>query len=388
MPDNKYSKTSIPAIYYVCAVDISNYDAQRTHILEVLSSWQKKGLDVTLFLPQFSEKPEFFEFTHIQLPVCLRKSKLKFVEYEIRLGVRLFSIIKKKKPRVIYIRKGFLTFLPAFLSKFFKIKCVVEANGFVGDEVRFGFGLPLFITRMFIYSERLTCRLADRIIAVTDGLKKLLSETHNIDPAKIQVISNGVNIERFRPLNLQPEKTIYLGFIGNLVPWSGVEFLVKSLPLVVKRYPRVKCLIVGDGGIRSQLGELAESLIVRDAVIFAGTVPPEQVPQYINRCHICYLPAIRQRNSRIGISPLKLYEYLACGIPVIVTNISGMEIVEMNGVGLVVEPESEEALAQATLKLLENPDLRAEMSRKARRIAEREFSWDKISEKILQVIRL
>ena len=386
MPLNDQNNFSAKIVYYVCAVDISNYDAQRTHILEVVSAWHKTGIDVTLFLPQYAENPEPLNFPHKYLPVWLRKSKFKFFEYEVQLGLFLFFSIIKKRPHFIYIRKGFLTILPAVLSRFFKIKCVLEVNGFVGDEVQFGFGLPGYIAQLFAYLERLTCRLADKIITVTNGLKQIIVEVHKIDAAKIQVISNGVNTDRFKPAEKKEDNIIYLGFIGNLVPWSGLEYLINSLPQIITQYPQVKCLIVGEGTIRKQLEKLAASLAILEAVIFVGSVRPEQVPGYINRCHICYLPAIRQRNVRIGISPLKLYEYLACGIPVIVTDISGMEVVTAQGVGLVVESENSSALTKATLELLGNPESRAEMSRKARHLVEREFSWEKISREILTVV--
>jgi glycosyltransferase involved in cell wall biosynthesis len=380
-PSNFSSKT----VYYVCAVDISNYDAQRTHILEVVSAWHNTGIDVILYLPQFSDNPEPLAFPHKYLPVWFQKSKFKYIEYEIRLGIYLFFSMMKNKPQVIYIRKGFLTILPAILARLFNIKCVLEVNGFVGDDLHLGFGIPGFITRLFVYQERLTCLLADRIITVTSRLRQLIAYTHNIDAANIRVISNGVNIDRFKPAEKNENDNFYLGFVGNLVPWSGLDYLLYSLAQIIKQYPDIKCLIVGDGTYRDQMEKLAESLNISKSVVFVGSVRPGQVPGYINRCHICYLPAIRQRNARIGISPLKIYEYLACGIPVIVSDISGMEIVAKYEVGLVVEPENTAALTRATLELITNPDVREEMSHKARELAERVFSWEKIAREILNV---
>jgi glycosyltransferase involved in cell wall biosynthesis len=210
---------------------------------------------------------------------------------------------------------------------------------------------------------------------------------HNIDEARIRVISNGVNTERFKPVIREEDGIIYLGYIGNLVPWSGLDYMLRSLPLVIREYPQLKFLIVGTGRYMSYLKDLATELEINQQIIFTGSVPSAKVPEYITRCHICYLPARRLRNARIGISPLKIYEYLACGIPVIVTDINGLEFITTQGVGLVVEPESSSALTKATIELLGNPELRSEMSRKGRKLVEKEFSWEKISADILNVIQ-
>jgi glycosyltransferase involved in cell wall biosynthesis len=319
--------------------------------------------------------------------VWTRKFKLKFIEYEIRSGFILLWAILKKRPDTIYIRKGFLTIFPAFLARLFRINCVLEVNGFVGEEVYYGYGIPVILSRIFAIPERITCRLADKIITVTEGLKKLISSVHHINETRICVISNGVNTERFKPGEREGDGNIYLGYVGNLVPWSGLDYMLRSLPSVIEVYPQLKFLIVGAGRYMAYLKDLAGELKIIPHLMFTGSVFPEQVPEYITRCHICYLPARRQRNARIGISPLKIYEYLACGIPVITTDICGLEFVATQGVGIVVEPESSNALTNATLELLGNPALRSEMSLKARQLVEREFSWKKVSADIMNVIR-
>jgi glycosyltransferase involved in cell wall biosynthesis len=291
-----------------------------------VSAWHRAGVDVTLFLPQFSAHREPLNISHQYLSVWIHNN-LKFIEFELRLGMFLFLSILKKRPDVIYIRKGFLTILPVFLSRLFNIKCVLEVNGLVGEEVYLGYGIPAFVSRIFTIPEWITYRLADKIITVTDGLKQVICKLHNIDEVRISVISNGVNTERFKPANKKEDGIIYLGYIGNLVPWSGLDYMLRSLPLVIREYPQLKFLIVGTGRYMKYLQDLSAELNINQHVIFTGSVPPAQVPEYIIRCHICYLPALRQRNARIGISPLKIYEYLACGIPVIVTDINGLEFI-------------------------------------------------------------
>lgn len=372
-------------IYYISAVDLSNYDAQRTHVLEVVSEMKKFSVDVTLFTPLFSKTRERFNFNHFFLPVFFKNSKIKFFEYEISLFIFLLWHVLKKRPDIIYIRKGFLTILPTLISKTLKIKSILEVNGFIPDEIKLSFNVPQFVLNIFTSLEKFNLQIADKIITVTEGIKNLLHDSYNIEPEKIMVIPNGVNISKFYPKEKSNNNVYHLGFVGNLVNWSGLEYLVRSLPAILNKIKNIKCLIVGDGVQKKYLQQIADELDIKENLKITGFVSPEEIPNYINQCDICYLPAVKQRNARIGISPIKLYEYLACGVPVIVTNIEGMTFVKEQNVGIVVEPENSEALAKATLNLLQDSELRKKMSNIAHSFIENNYTWKITTQKILNL---
>ena len=372
-------------IYYICAVDLSNFDAQRTHILEVISEMQTLGNDVMLLLPRFQSTIENFPFNICPINVLLKSSKLKFVEYEIRLFFVLLWRCLRNRPDVLFTRKGFLTIAPGIIGKILRIKTVLEVNGIVADEVKSAFGLPDVAVAIFEKIERWNCRISDKIIAVTDGLKSMISERFSVDISRIIVISNGVNIRRFHPNGRLTGTGIRLGFVGNLVNWAGVEILVRSLPLIRQHFQNVELLIVGDGQERRDLENLVQSQNVQSQVTFAGKVAPQEVPDFINQCDICYVPAIAGRNSKIGGSSLKLYEYLACGKPVIVSDIPGLDMVRTHQLGRVVPPGDVAALASATIDLLRNPDELRTIATRARAIAEEQFTWTQTTKKILEV---
>ncbi|NIT62008.1 MAG: glycosyltransferase [Aliifodinibius sp.] len=245
--------------------------------------------------------------------------------------------------------------------------------------------MPGFAVPLFALAERISYRLAHRLVAVTNGLKKYLIQEYQIPASKISVISNGVNVERFSPAPSHKSDNHYLGFVGNLVHWAGLEDLIRSIPLVVSEIQNVRYLIVGDGQLRESLEQLTKSLQVNEFVEFTGKVVPEAVPSYINQCEICFVPAIIERNADIGVSPIKLYEYLACGTPVIVTDIEGLDMVKEYHVGMVAEPENPQSLAEATLKLLRNPEKRKRMAISARRVVVKHFSWKNIAEKVKEL---
>ena len=102
-------------------------------------------------------------------------------------------------------------------------------------------------------------------------------------------------------------------FVGHLAAWQGVEFLIYASPLILGKCPEIRFLVVGDGVMRDKLLELVSEFGLADKFVFTGRVPYECVPLYINAADVCVAPFIRERNSKIGLSALKTYEYLACG---------------------------------------------------------------------------
>lgn len=248
--------------------------------------------------------------------------------------------------------------------------------------------------KLFILKKAL--EFSDRIIAVTPGIKTNLEKAHSIPGEKIIVVSNGANTSLFKPLDqrdcrreldLDPE-LFYVCFVGNLAPWQGIEYLVNAAPSILSRFPECRFLIVGDGVMKNELLELSRELGVEDMFIFTGVVAYDRVPKYINASDVCTAPFIFARNAKIGLSPLKLYEYMACGKPVVASNISGVsDVLETSKGGFPVLPESPDALSEAVLKLLENPDLRNKMGSKGLSYVTENYSWYSVAIKVDRVCK-
>ncbi len=232
---------------------------------------------------------------------------------------------------------------------------------------------------------------SDKIIAVTPGIKANLESVYRIPGEKITVVSNGANTSLFKPLaqdscrrdlGLDLE-TPYVCFVGNLAPWQGVEYLVKAAPSILSRYPECRFLIVGDGVMKNELLNLSRELGLEDRFIFTGVVPYDRVPVYINASDVCAAPFILARNAKIGLSPLKLYEYMACGKPVVASAISGVtDALEASKGGVSVPPENPETLAEAISKLLENQELRANMGSKGLSYVTENYSWYSVAKQV------
>ncbi|WP_410508082.1 glycosyltransferase family 4 protein [Methanosarcina hadiensis] len=237
---------------------------------------------------------------------------------------------------------------------------------------------------------------SDKIIAVTPGIKANLESAYQIPGDKITVVPNGANTSLFRPLD-QEEcrknlgldlKSPYICFVGNLAPWQGVEYLVKAAPSILSRYPDCRFLIVGDGVMKNELISLSREFGIENRFVFTGVVPYDRVPVYINASNVCTAPFILARNAKIGLSPLKLYEYMACGKPVVASAINGVgDALEASKGGLSVPPENPGALAEAISELLENQDLRASMGSKSLSYVTENYSWYSVAKQVDKICK-
>jgi len=298
----------------------------------------------------------------------------------------------KRKFDVIYRRHNLFN-TEYFLAKLFRIPSVKEVNGIVADEMRIG-GKGDRVSVWFMDRiEKWNMPRADKIIVVTAQLEEVLHNEYNVPEDRIVVILNGANTELFKPMDAAEAKDelglrqsdSYVCFVGSLSKWQGVEYLIEAAPLILESYPNTRFLIIGDGVMKEELIQLTEKVGVSDKVIFTGMMPYQKVPLYINASDICVAPFIRKRNERCGVSPLKFCEYMACEKPVVASRLAGLEMLEQNDAGILVEPENPEALASAIIKLYQDPDLRKQMGGNGRKYVVENRSWESVARKVAEV---
>ncbi|MDB5905998.1 MAG: glycosyltransferase family 4 protein [Massilia sp.] len=208
---------------------------------------------------------------------------------------------------------------------------------------------------------------ANAIITVCDALKTELVQL-GVDAAKITPLRNGVDLQRFQPGDRAGLRaTLGLdGFVllsvGHLLPVKGHDLAIAALPML----PDATLLIAGTGILRGRLEALARELGVQHRVRFLGAVPQPELPRYY-----CAADALVLASSREGWANV-LLESMACGTPVVATNVWGTpEVVTAPAAGLLMKERSPQGLADAVGQLRANyPDHAA-----TRRYAEG-YSWD------------
>jgi len=318
-------------------------------------------------------------------------SILGLFRHEIYIFILVFLAIARRKQRfdIIYRRHTVLN-IEYLLAKLFGIPSVKEVNGIIPDELRvtkWGDRVSLWVVDRI---ERFNMPKADKIIVVTAELKEVLHNQYKVPQNKIVVIENGANTDLFKPMDTLEARTKlnlnqsghYVCFVGSLVQWQGVEYLIRAAPLILESYPDTRFLIVGDGPMKQELIELAEQVGVSNRMIFTGMVPYQKIPLYINTSDVCVLP---KKPMGSGYSPLKLCEYMACGKPVAATRTDSFEILEEFNTGVLMNPENPSEFAQAIIKLLQNLELRVHMGENGRKYVVENQSWESVAKKVEEV---
>ena len=206
-------------------------------------------------------------------------------------------------------------------------------------------------------------------------------------PGRYEVIPNGVDVERFHP-SVQPFEAwrepgrINLLFVGRLDPRKGVQLLLDAMPEVVERTAgRARLLVVGDSYLRSKF-ESSVAAGIREHVRFLGHVPSADLARWYATGDIFVSPA--SGNESFGIV---LLEAMACGRPVVASDIPGYRSVVVPDVnGLMFPPGDRAALARTLAGLVDDPERRQALAIRGRARA-LEFAWPRVTDRIEAVYR-
>lgn len=188
-------------------------------------------------------------------------------------------------------------------------------------------------------------RNANRVISINEGLREY-TENMGADPTKTEVIRAGVDFQRFsqadgseirKRYGFTDEDTVMF-FMGWLYDFSGLDQV--ALGLANSGNPHLKMLVLGKGELWDRLQEIRERYEMEDQLVLEGWKPYDEVPSYLAAADICLLPA--QKNEIMqNIVPIKMYEYMAAGKPVICTSLHGVitEFGNENGIHYIDSPE-------------------------------------------------
>jgi glycosyltransferase involved in cell wall biosynthesis len=230
--------------------------------------------------------------------------------------------------------------------------------------------------------------LADHIVVVTSVIRDQFVGLSPASASKISVIHNGIVVENYRErpdgkeklkaaLGLD-ERELVVGTVGRLSPEKGQRFFLWAAAKIRQKVPRAKFVIVGDGPLRSDLERLAADLGLADT-FFLGF--REDVPDLLSIMDVFVLPSLEEA---LGIAML---EAMAASRPVVATVVGGVGEAVIDGqTGFLVPAGDSEALAETTVKLLQDPVCRREVGRRARGLVEQNFTFEGTWTKTLAVL--
>jgi len=268
---------------------------------------------------------------------------------------------------------------------------VYFVNGLPLEEVQGLWRRPPF-RNLLSYGLRLACRKAHAVVSVCPEVLVGLRRLESIDTKRCSVIRNGIDPEHFFPRSHEKARAElgltsrgpYIGFVGGFFPWHALDTLVEAVAIVVKSFPTVQCLLIGEGQTKNALQEQARQLQLSAHIQFPGRAGFDMVPTWIAACDVCVV-LHRQTRSYPGDS-MKLWEYLACGRPVVATAGPGYgETAEELRCGLSVKADDPNDLARQLLCLLVDRNLRTSMGERGHAAVVRHHTWSARAAQLEQV---
>lgn len=381
---NSTTETKQLKIFYVCATNLSQNNAQSIHVVEVVNNLIKLKNKVTLFAPKI-ENSEISKINSELINIPLIKKHV-LISYQPVLFLILLTKIIKYRPDIMYTRQEFFLIAPALICKIFAIPYIIEINGTMEEELKLT-NWPSYAIKLHSFIENIACNQASKIIVVTMGLKDYLIAKYKIPSERINIVANGVNIDLFKPQNKIKMRNIlglnakysYIGYVGGIREWKGLNYIVTSIKRVIAKTPNTKLVIVGEGPEKENLEKLAKKLLLENNVIFTGDIKYSEVPRYVNAFDICLSYHTKQRAG--FTSPFKIYEYLSCGKPTIVSDIKGV-VSSFRNMVLVAKAEDSRDLANKINILIKNKRLSDELGKNGRSFILKNHSWKKVAERI------
>ncbi|RLP07685.1 glycosyltransferase family 4 protein [Propionibacterium australiense] len=196
---------------------------------------------------------------------------------------------------------------------------------------------------------------------------------------RVATVPNGVSVHRIVPGPAAPGAPVVV-FVGTLKPWHGVEDLLQAAALAGEPW---RLRIIGDGPRRAELERQAVRLGLR--ADFRGAVPPQDMPAHLAGAAIGVAPYPRTgEEDGQYFSPLKVYEYLAAGLPVVASRVGQLPAI-LDGLGVLVPPSDPAALAGAIDALAADPGRREALGGTGRRRAEERHSWAGVVDRIMRL---
>ena len=243
-------------------------------------------------------------------------------------------------------------------------------------------------------AERWILSQAEAVLTVSALLRDHVVSL-GLNPSRVHVFPNGVDPAMFRPGPPDPRirerwglgNGPVLGFVGGLRPWHGVRVLPTLLGRLIPRHENLRLVIIGDGPLRGQLErELRDRGLIRSAV-FTLSLPQEEVAELIRQFDVALAP-YAQLDHAFYFSPLKLFEYQACGIPVVAAGVGQIaEVVRDGQTGLLYPPNDTDALVSACDQLLANPALGQRLGKAAAEEVRGRYTWHHNAAAVVELAR-
>ena len=366
-------------------------DGQYVHIEEMIAALRALGHEIIIVAPPSGEHEAFGSDAGFVawMKHFLPQSIYELMEfaYSFVAYLRLIRAVREHRPDCLYERYNLFLLAGVWLKRRYGLPMLLEVNAPLYQERAHYDGISL--KRLAQWTERYTWHSADYVLPVTQVLADQIAQV-GVPTARIQVIPNGINVDRFGGTpNTEAAKQalgldghLVLGFTGFVRDWHRLDKVIDLIAHDTSSFSW-QLLIVGDGPARSALEKQARERNIADRVTFTGIVGRDDVARHVAAFDIALQPAVVAYASS-----LKLFEYLALGRAIVAPaqpNI--MEVLRDGENAILFDPNDPDGLVSAIERASGDNALRAKVAEGARNsIAQQGLTWLNNAQRVINIL--
>ncbi len=390
------SKKPPLSLLYISIARIPSKKVHTYQILKMCEAFVKKGAMVVLLHQQRKgdqaqrQVAELFNLYDIHAPFEMKplfwldstllgkiNSRMQFywrIVFYLAAVMR-FVISNRNIFNIIYCRDKYCLFLLAGIKTLFQLKVYYEAHNAPSQYSRLHSSLIKKMDGVVVTSEQLKTTLLEQ--GITQD--KILVARNGVDTGILNFFASARNINTLHP------QAVHLCYTGNLYPWKGAEILLRAMALLPKNFHLM--IIGGHQEDIEYLQKRAYELGIHN-VEYKGFLPRAESLHFVAAADVLVLPnSGKHPESRFYTSPLKLFEYMASGRPIVASRLPSLcEILKDGENAVLVEPDDPEELALGIKRVIEHKELAQQISKQAL-IDVTQYTWDNRAEKILKFIQ-
>jgi len=380
-------------------------DWRSNFIASLAEAYADIGNELTVFTPSFSgeqrkagesDKVKIIEYKYMPFQSWhligygkSMKSDIKISKLTILLTpflliagiIKLAGLLKREKYDFLHCHWAVPNTLIAVCARRLTGSRTKILTSFPGSDVTVISNtgmLGRILARIISKSDYMSCNSSD--------LKEELVKC-GMKPEKIDYVIYGVNDEKIffsaqkreiirQKLDVDPN-TILLLMIGRFIPKKGFSTAFRALKLIVKKNANVKLVVIGDGAMKSQYESILKEDNTTDRALFMGYVNKNELMDYYSACDIFLMPS--EKKPADGLNTV-VPEAMACGRPIIASNVGGNDLVVFDGLNGFLHSEGDHAqLADLVNRLIDDECLRIDMGKKSLELVKEKFNWQAIA---------
>lgn len=288
---------------------------------------------------------------------------LNLIFVQLKISYYLIKFLKEIDLVIFFMGDSY--FIPSIIAKLARKKTLITIGGFLEKEIKYK---KDYLAYFLVPLKKINLRLSSGIVLYS---KNLIIDW-NLEKFENKIFiahEHYLNFDKFKIINSLNERDNLIGYIGRLSEEKGIMDFLESIPLILKKEPHLKFLIAGEGPLEKNIHEFVEKNNLKNKITIVGWINHELIPLYLNKLKLFVLPSYTEGLPNI------ILESMACGTPVLSTNVGSINDFITDGVnGFIINENSSNSIAKNVIRVFEKNKLE-KTALNAYNLVKKEYSY-------------